>query len=152
MNAYFHIAIASATVATALVVISIVVGGALRNYFEIKRDEIRVMMQPKPIDPSDRIKYSNEVLDFVLKIVAQEAVLYFRNFTDTHTIEKVTLAQVKNIVSDVATKVNDSMKRTNIDFELVIFTQDFYNHFIVQSSMDYVKQLLAKYVIAIVEE
>ena len=54
--------------------------------------------------------------------------------------------------SDVATKVNDSMKRTNIDFELVIFTQDFYNHFIVQSSMDYVKQLLAKYVIAIVEE
>lgn len=152
MDAYFHIAIASATVATALVVISIVVGGALRNYFEIKRDEIRVMMQSKPIDPSDRIKYSNEVLDFVLKIVAQEAVLYFRNFTDTHTIEKVTLAQVKNIVSDVATKVNDSMKRTNIDFELVIFTQDFYNHFIVQSSMDYVKQLLAKYVIAIVEE
>lgn len=152
MDAYFHIAIASATVATALVVISIVVGGALRNYFEIKRDEIRVMMQSKPIDPSDRIKYSNEVLDFVLKIVAQEAVLYFRNFTDTHTIEKVTLAQVKNIVSDVATKVNDSMKRTNIDFELVIFTQDFYNHFIVQSSMDYVKQLLAKYIIAIVEE
>lgn len=105
-----------------------------------------------PPDHTKNLQYSKEILEFVKAIIAQEAVMYFRDFSDSHIIEKVTLSQVKKIVTDVANRVNRSMKRDSIDFSITVFNEDFYNHYIIECSKDYIKQLLEKYVVEVVSE
>ena len=77
------------------------------------------------------IEYSTKILDYINAFTVQVATLNFRNFLDTHELEKVTKATLSGLVEETASMVNDSMVKENIMFEDALFTEEFYDKYII---------------------
>lgn len=90
------------------------------------------------------IEYSTKILDYINAFTVQVATLNFRNFLDTHELEKVTKATLSGLVEETASMVNDSMVKENIMFEDALFTEEFYDKYIINIVMVTIKDLLDK--------
>lgn len=122
---------------------------SLRSYFTLKREELEVQREGNrlmALNDHSSLKYSEDLLDLIRNIVDQVAVMKFKNFTDTHDIEKVNIPPVKGLVEDVATDVHNALILDNVKFNEAIFTEAFLNQYIIDVAMIAVKQLLSKYV------
>ena len=103
-----------------------------------------IHMQLKDENNNVITEYSEKILEFVKMFTTQVSVLQFRTFVDNHDIEKVTRKQLQQLVSDVAETVHNSIKIDKIDFEDTLFTKEFYESYIVDTSMIIIKSLLDK--------
>ena len=84
------------------------------------------------------------MLDFVKMLTSQIAVLRFRTFVDTHELDKITKANVQKLVTDVAETVHNSINIDNIDFEDMLFNKEFFEKYIIETSLITIKSLLDK--------
>ncbi len=100
---------------------------------------------------SKNIKYSQDVMSFIKEFTIQVSVLRYREFFDNHRMDKVTKAQIQTLVSETAMEVNRSLRLKMIDYNITLYTKEFVEHFIVQTTMVALKDLLEKSIIEIVE-
>lgn len=101
---------------------------------------------------SKNVKYSKDVMSFVKEFTVQVCVLKYRNFFDNHSIDKVTKGQLQSLVSDTAREVNNSLRLKSIDYEKTLFTKEFVDSFIIETTMVALKDLLDKSVVEILEQ
>lgn len=87
---------------------------------------------------------SSKVLDFTKEYVSQIVVLKVKAFVDTNDMKYITREKIKNLIGDIAVTVNGSINRANIDLDCLYFTKDFYDKFIVETTVIMVKELLEK--------
>ena len=81
------------------------------------------------------------------------AMMHFRQFLDSRATDKVTREQTKNLARDVATTVRGYIDNDKIDHRKLMFTMAYLDEFIVQVSINAVKDLLKKAVDeALIEE
>lgn len=90
------------------------------------------------------VDYSNKLLDYIKIFVAQVASIKFRNFIDTHDITKINKTIVGGLIEEIAIEVKNSINDNNVIFQDALFTKEFYDGFIVQSTTIIVKDLLEK--------
>lgn len=100
---------------------------------------------------SKNIKYSQDVMSFVKEFTIQVSVLRYREFFDNHRMDKVTKAQIQTLVSETAMEVNRSLSLKMINYNITLYTKEFVERFIVQTTMVALKDLLEKSIIEIVE-
>lgn len=143
-------------VSISLAVVFIMIASTARRYLDLKKEELSIRMKEAnriiPPDHTKNLQYSKDLLNFIQGIVAQESVMFFKEFVDGHHMERVTLSQIKKMINGIANRVNDAINRDTIDFSMTIFNEHFFDWYIIDNSKKYVKELLEKYVIDIVDE
>lgn len=131
-------------VIVALIMVLIWMLIVLNRYIKLKQRQIENEIEYRSIRKENQnktVEYSNQVLEFVRSIVGQVAVLKFRTFTDTHDLTKITKAHLQPLVTDVATMVKDSINIENISIGEALFTKDFYEKYIIETSVIMIKQM-----------
>ncbi len=148
MDPVVAVYVAAIFVSVAIVVVTVVVGVAMRNHYDYAREDLelkRKALELKAQDKHGSLEYSKDMIEFIRMMVAQQALLKYKEFVDKHKqIDKITEANVKNLVEEVANSAHQAINHANIMFSDTIFTRDFYNHYIVETSMMYVKELIKK--------
>lgn len=122
-------------------IISIIV--LFKLYKKYKNNTIEILKLNE--SNKDRvIEYSNKLLDFTKMMVSQISILKFKTFIDNSKIDKITKSQVEKIVTDVASSVKDALNMNNITIEDTLYTEEFFNQYIIDTSIYTVKQLMNK--------
>lgn len=113
-----------------------------------RRQQVREdMIELKKFENSNRTKtveYSRDVLDLIRDIVGQVAVLKFRTFQDNNDIKKVNKTILMGIVKDIAETSNKLLNKKNINFMNTFFTEEFYDHYIIETSIIIGKEMFEK--------
>lgn len=126
---------------------SIVLWRACVNYKTYRKRADELMEENEKLKKdieSERSKYSEDILKYVRTFTTQITILKFREFIDTHDIEKVNEANIKGLVEDVARNVHDSIKEDRILFDELLFTKLFYESYIIDITVSTIKDLLNK--------
>ena len=139
---------------TALVIVSIGLLGALGamaiglyNYYQLKQQSLRNDIEYRKLESENKnktVEYSNKVLELIRSIIGQIAVIKFKNFQDKHEMTKVTEANVKALVNEVATMAYGSLNMENIFLEDTFFTKEFMEQYIVDTTVILIKQMMEK--------
>lgn len=109
---------------------------------ESKMNQMYKQLQSE--NTKEATNYSEKVLEYTKMFIGQITVLKFKAYVDNHEIDKVTKANIQNLASDVATTVHKSINLDNIQFDDTLFTKEFYEQYIIDSSLMHVKRLLEK--------
>jgi hypothetical protein len=109
---------------------------------EDKRNKLYAQLQEE--NNKSIADYSEKLLEFIRMLTTQISVLKFRTFVDNHEMDKITKANIQKLVAEVAESVNTSINSTNIDFDDILFTKEFYENYIVETSLITIKNLLNK--------
>lgn len=164
MNPTACIAIAAVLIVVCITVISIVIYSDFRYYIEFKKEKLEVeeerqrlqrealQLQQQELLIKEQhdskvasLKYSTDMIEFMRTVIATTAVLKFKDFCDHHPqMDKITESNVKSLANDVAISVNKFINASNIVFSDTLFTRDFYNHYVIETSITYVKDLVTK--------
>lgn len=122
-------------------VTSTVVLMRLRNQYDKDSRSLRELQEGNKDKVLDN---SKQLLEFIRMMVGQVAVLKFRTFIDTRDVERSTKANIESLVQDVATTVNASLNMSNISIENTIYSKEFFEQYIVETSVIIIKDLLDK--------
>lgn len=122
-------------------VMSLTVLMRLRNQYDKDNRSLRELQEGNKDKVLDN---SKQLLEFIRMMVGQVAVLKFRTFIDTRDIEKSTKSNIEGLVKEVATTVNASLNMSNISIENTIYSKEFFEQYIVETSVIIVKDLLDK--------
>lgn len=87
-------------------------------------------------------EYSEKMLEFAKMLTTQVSILMFKEFIDSHDISKITRINIKELASTVAEYVHASINISNIDFNETLFTKEFYEKYIIDTSFNTIKSLL----------
>lgn len=109
-------------------------------YIQFNRNTMELIAL-KESNKDKSIEYSTKSLDFIKMMISQTALVKFRTFIDGNDISKVTRIQIEGIVSDVATTVKSTINMNNIAIENTIYTKEFFDNYIIETSVYIVKQL-----------
>lgn len=125
------------------------------NYIKAQKrlDEFRIRSQTlemkiQEIEESRKeksIEYSNNIMKYIREFIAQIATLQFKTFVDGHNMNKITEANIKKLVQDIAEEVKTALNEVNILFDNMLFTKDFYDKYIVETTVITVKTMLEKF-------
>lgn len=141
-----------------------IIGKTIINYCNLKLKEMELQrtLYERSIDAKEqindlsimqtRIDYSKSVMEYIHAVVTEQAIIEFRNFLDSHVLNKVTRLQVAHVVDDLANKVKDHIQLENIQFNDTIMSEEFFMQYIISISVDSVKQLLDKAIQVYVDE
>ena len=106
----------------------------------------RVAMHPKKEQMSyrDKVDYSKALLDYIRDIVSQVSVLKFRSFMDEHKLELTNRTHYSRLVGEISKTIHDSINQENLDYSNLVFTEQYLDNYIIQSSMMFTKDLLER--------
>lgn len=90
------------------------------------------------------VEYSKQLLDFIRMMVSQIAVIRFRTFVDNNDMSKITKSSIEKLVHDVASTVKQSINISNVSIENTVYSEEFFDRYIVETSVIMVKDLLDK--------
>ena len=100
----------------------------------------------------EQVEYSNAVLDYVRDFTMQITALKFRDFIDSHKVEKLNLGIFKNFAAETASSMTTFIDREKIDFNNTIFTPAFLQDYIIWLTFNTIKSLIEKSPIGFEEE
>jgi hypothetical protein len=130
---------------TGLVVIIVILAGLYIKMRIKMKEVIKFDTKVGSLDFSNRrVEYTQSMMLYIRDLTMQVASIQFRNFIDGHDLSKVTKATMSKLVEDTAIKVNKSIYLNNIKFDDLLFTEDFYNNYIIDVAMISIKELLDK--------
>lgn len=91
------------------------------------------------------VEYTNTVLEQVKKFVATNVICKFKTFVSGHDMSKITKANIEKLIEEVATTSNNSLNMDNIKFEDMIINKEYFEKYIVECSVQLVRDILEKY-------
>ena len=141
LKLYFIMLIIILVLSVIWLVYSLTIFTKLKIY-ESKMNQMYVQLQNE--NSKRTTEYSDKMLEFVKMFIGQIAVLKFRTFVDSHNLGKITKANIQKLVAEVADTVHKSINIDKIDFEDTLFTKDFYEKYIIETSVIMIKELLDK--------
>lgn len=111
-----------------------------KREFEKARKELEDEIRKKQSAPG----YTGSVMEFIRDLTAQVAVLKFREFADSRSLEKVTKEHTKHLIQDIANSVKGYIDQNKLDEEGLLVSPQFMNEYIINMSVNCVKDLLKK--------
>lgn len=87
------------------------------------------------------LEYSQKSLEFIKLMISQIALLKLKAFIDQHDISKVSRSQIEKVVEDVALTVRNNINMQNFQIENTIYTEEYFDQYIIQTSVFIVKKL-----------
>jgi hypothetical protein len=104
------------------------------------------------MNPAQMITYTNQVMKLIREVTTQIALLKFRTFQDSHDMSKIMRANIASIAEETAIESERSFNKENIYWESLLFTKDFYNAYIVETSIIVIKSLFEKEIVNYIED
>jgi hypothetical protein len=89
-------------------------------------------------------EYSTQLLELIRTIVAQIAVVKYRNFRDSNDMSKITEAMIKNLIKDIAKTARTSLNLENMLWGDTLFKREFIENYIVDMTVLLVKESVRK--------
>ena len=86
-----------------------------------------------------KTEYSSSILKFIREYIANIAMLEFNEFRDSHDMEKITLANIRNLAKTVAEKSRHGLKLDSVNSVHLLYTGESLDAYIVKTSMEIVK-------------
>ena len=83
-------------------------------------------------------------MKYLREFIGQIAVIKFKAFIDSHKMDKITEINIKKLIDDIATTTNKSINRSNILFDNTIITEEFYESYVIETTIILVKEMLEK--------
>lgn len=124
------------------------------NYMVAQKrlEELRIKyremeLQNKEIERTQKdqsIEYSRNLMKYLMEFIGQIAVIKFKAFIDSHKMDKITEINIKKLIDDIATTTNKSINRSNILFDNTIITEEFYESYVIETTIILVKEMLEK--------
>lgn len=124
------------------------------NYMVAQKrlEELRIKyremeLQNKEIERTQKdqsIEYSRNLMKYLREFIGQIAVIKFKAFIDSHKMDKITEINIKKLIDDIATTTNKSINRSNILFDNTIITEEFYESYVIETTIILVKEMLEK--------
>lgn len=111
---------------------------------EIKELKAKIESDNDNIADIDTIEYSQKLIDFIKSLTIEIAILKYKEYIDSHEFEKLQKTHIAQIAEDTAKSVHDAINFDIIDFDDVLYTKEFYESFIIKTSLASVKSLLEK--------
>lgn len=105
---------------------------------ELKNKEIERTQKDQSIE------YSRNLMKYLREFIGQIAVIKFKAFIDSHKMDKITEINIKKLIDDIATTTNKSINRSNILFDNTIITEEFYESYVIETTIILVKEMLEK--------
>lgn len=96
-----------------------------------------------------RITYTKQTLDFLKELCQQTTLLKFRDFIDTHEIDKTTRSNYASLVDVSATTVHQSLQQDKIDPEQLLVSSEYLDNYIIELCSLTVRDLLSKTVVEV---
>lgn len=113
----------------------------LNKRYTIENAELKDLRESNKVKVVD---YSKQVLDFIRMIVSQVAIIKFRTFIDNNDIQKISKVHIEKLASEVAINVKHSININNISLENTIYTKEFFDEYIIETSILMIKQMFEK--------
>lgn len=124
------------------------------NYIVAQKrlEELRIKyremeLQNKEIEKTQKdqsIEYSRNLMKYLREFIGQITVIKFKAFIDSHKMDKITEINIKKLIDDIATTTNKSINRSNILFDNTIITEEFYESYVIETTIILVKEMLEK--------
>jgi len=124
------------------------------NYMVAQKrlEELRIKyremeLQNKEIERTQKdqsIEYSRNLMKYLREFIGQITVIKFKAFIDSHKMDKITEINIKKLIDDIATTTNKSINRSNILFDNTIITEEFYESYVIETTIILVKEMLEK--------
>lgn len=130
----------------------------LYNDFKEINDQKVIQYQNKNIHEAyendlEMIKLSHELLEFTKQFIADVSLYEFKKFSDSQKdIIDITKINIENIIKETAEIIMKSIDIENIPFDYLIFNREYYNRYIVQTTIIMIKRLFEKSVYSEAEE
>lgn len=105
------------------------------------QNELNLMMEKTN---AESIKYSTDMLNFIRSMISQVSVLKFNAFKDSHNKEKIMRFTVAELAQTVAIEVRKSLDLTKFRRDMLLYSQEFIDTFIIETSIMMVKELWEK--------
>jgi len=93
----------------------------------------------------ESIEYSKQLLEFTRGIISDYIVSKFKEFTDNTDMEKVAKPNLQKLISELTIGVYEKININNILFEYTLFTKEYYEEYIIQFTINLIKQLTENY-------
>jgi hypothetical protein len=123
------------------------------SYADEKRDKQLLITDLKTrLNNHKEIDTSVAIKKFILELVTDIAIMDFRDFKDSHKMDKITRANVRDLVSQVATESRNMIDMYKLDNYATLFNTEFYDKYIILSASTVVKNLLDNEVAHIIDE
>lgn len=99
-----------------------------------------------------RIEYTESLLEMIRKVVSHVAFFEFNKFRDSHDMQKVTKSNTEVLVKDVAEKAYEALNQENVFYQDSLITQSFVESYVVELSVNMIKDLTEKTIDQIINE
>lgn len=93
---------------------------------------------------SNKDVYSEKIFNFTDTMINKISILKYSSFIDGHYTDMITKANIEKLASDVATEVYNSIDIDKINFNNTLFTKEFYEKYIIETSLTTIKRLIEK--------
>lgn len=98
-----------------------------------------------PIENSiKRIEYSTNLLEYTRSVINSITYIEFKTFIDRNELSMVNKTQLADLAKNIASKVKAAINDSNIDFKYTIFSINYFDEYIINISIDILKQLWEK--------
>lgn len=143
LTAIFILGIAASIMIIVVIwfIISLTVLSKLNNKYLKDAEDLKEL---KEANGERIIDYSKQMLEFIKMMVGQVSVIKFRTYIDNNKLDKTAKPNIEKIVEDVANTVNDAINVNNISLKDTIYTKEFFEQYIVETSILMIKQMLEK--------
>jgi len=89
-------------------------------------------------------EYSTQILELIRTIVAQVAIIKYRNFREMNDMNKITEAMIKNLIRDIAETTHKSLNLDNVMWDDAMFNREFIESYIIEMTILLVKESVHK--------
>lgn len=92
----------------------------------------------------DVLRYSNDLLSYGNDLVKQVAESKFLQFKESKDLSKITESHIKILIEDISKTIHSSINFNIIDFEGILFNEEFFQNYIIMKTIHEVSLLLEK--------
>ena len=88
------------------------------------------------------IEYSNNILDYITRIISMTSTLKFNMFIESKYIDKTTRSQFKSLISETCILIHDNIRNENVKYDLLLFSRDFLDWYIQSCTINIMEKML----------
>jgi biopolymer transport protein ExbB/TolQ len=87
------------------------------------------------------LEYTEALLKSIREAITAVSAVKYRDFSDNHTIEKITKEHFKGMIEDVIVSIKEDINFANIDYDNLIYTKEYINRYIIDTTVYILKNM-----------
>jgi biopolymer transport protein ExbB/TolQ len=109
--------------------------------YNLEKKKLEESSKEKIIKDKEILEYSELLLKSIREAIASVTTVKYRTFSDNHDLEKITKEHLKRMLGDTVTIVKNDINFNNIDYENLIYTKEYINQYIIDTTIYTLKNM-----------